>query len=143
MKAFLALLTLSLFSLASFAENYGATLSEAEPLSVTEVIELLGSNDRATVLVQGEVTSVCQVKGCWMGFSSQAGDVRVTFKDYGFFVPFSIMGKTVVAEGTVEKVQLSLKVSKHFVQDAGGDPDTVTEPITEYQMVASGVKVES
>ncbi|MEX1033370.1 MAG: DUF4920 domain-containing protein [Cellvibrionaceae bacterium] len=143
MKAAVTLFVLSLFSLTCFAEHYGAELSEAEPISVTEAIALVDANKQTTALVQGEVTSVCQAKGCWMGFSSEAGDVRVTFKDYGFFVPFSIVGKTVLAEGTVEKVQWSLKDSKHLTEDAGGDPDAVTEPIVEYQMVASGVKVKS
>lgn len=142
MKVFLALL-ISLFALTGFAENYGATVSEAEPISITEAIELVNAGDVGTALVQGEVSAVCQAKGCWMGFSSEAGDVRVTFQDYGFFVPFSIMGKTVLAEGTLEKVKLSLEESKHFTQDAGGDPDTVTEPIVEYRMVATGVRIQS
>lgn len=142
MKVFLALF-ISLFTLTGFAENYGAPLSEAAPISITEAIARVDAGDVGAALVQGEVTAVCQAKGCWMGFSSEAGDVRVTFQDYGFFVPFSIMGKTVLAEGTLEKVQLSLEDSKHFTQDAGGDPDTVTEPIVEYRMVATGVKVES
>lgn len=135
-------LILPLLSLACLAAQYGAELSEVEPISVTEAIALADAGVKAAALVQAEVTTVCQTKGCWMGFSSEAGDVRVTFKDYGFFVPFSIVGKTVLAEGQLQKVALSLKDSKHYVEDAGGDPDTITEPMVEYNMLATGVKVE-
>ncbi|MBK6732010.1 MAG: DUF4920 domain-containing protein [Bacteroidetes bacterium] len=38
--------------------------------------------------VKGTVTSVCQNKGCWMKLDLGNGEsMRVTFKDYGFFVP--------------------------------------------------------
>ena len=143
MKYLVFFLALSLWSAATFAEHYGAEISNGEPISVPEAIASVGSGEQETLLVQGEVTSVCQMKGCWMGFSSDAGDIRITFKDYGFFVPLSIMGKTARVEGTLEKVELSLADSKHLVQDAGGDPSTVTEPIVEYQFVASGVEVRS
>jgi hypothetical protein len=46
-------------------------------------------------------------------------------------------------EGTLEKIELSLADSKHLIEDAGGDPEMVTEPILEYQFVASGVTVKS
>lgn len=143
MKRTLALLAMGLATLTASAEEYGQQLSGSAPVPVATAIQRLDANDRVTVTVRGQVDSVCQVKGCWMGFATEAGDVRVTFKDYAFFVPFSVVGKTVVAEGEMEKVTLSLKESKHMVEDAGGDPDQVVEPIVEYRLVATGVVVES
>lgn len=143
MKQLLIFLILSLGSAAALAEQYGAEVSAGEPISISEAIASLDAGRSETLLVEGEVTSVCQVKGCWLGFSSEAGDVRVTFKDYGFFVPMSIRGKTARVEGTLEKVELSLAESRHLIEDAGGDPSIVTEPIVEYQFVASGVEVRS
>ena len=44
--------------------------------------------------LQAQVASVCQVKGCWMVLDLGGGtQARVTFKDYGFFVPMDIVGK--------------------------------------------------
>lgn len=143
MKPRLVLFALTLLSLNALATEYGQIPGGRTPVPVSTAIGELAHKDRVAVTVRGEVDSVCQVKGCWMGFATEAGDVRVTFKDYAFFVPFSVVGKTVVAEGEMEKVTLSLEESKHMVQDAGGDPDQVVEPIVEYRLVATGVKVES
>ena len=146
MKSILALLVFSI-SICSLADensdknHFGAALTLKKPMTVEQAINN-ASNTSSPILVEGEIGSVCQAKGCWMGFNSKAGNVRVTFKDYGFFVPFSIVGKTVQAEGTLEKVTLSLEDSKHLVKDGGGDPDSVTEPLVEYQMVASGVVIK-
>lgn len=141
-----ALLILSctlIFSASTFANQYGDELTLEQSITIEQAVIATNSGNEDTLLIEGTVTSVCQVKGCWMGFANETGDVRVTFKDYEFFVPFSIVGKTALVEGTLEKVTLSLKDSKHIVQDGGGDPDSVTEPLVEYQMVATGVKVKS
>lgn len=146
MKTVIALLLLS-FSIYSVADknadknHFGAALTLNKAISVEQAIAKANSSS-SPILIEGKVGSVCQAKGCWMGFNSDAGKVRVTFKDYGFFVPFSVVGKTVQAEGTLEKVTLSLEDSKHLVEDGGGDPDSVTEPLVEYQMVASGVVIK-
>lgn len=128
------------FSISGYAENFGAPLTLENPVTVEDAVAF--ANTDKIVLIEGEVSAVCQVKGCWMGFKSNDGDVRVTFKNYDFFVPTNIVGKTAKAEGTLKKVTLSLKDSKHLVEDGGGDPDTVTEPLVEYQMVASGVSIQ-
>jgi hypothetical protein len=143
MRRLLLLIAVLLIPTLVLAEHYGRELSGASPVPVAQAIEALGNEARTSVVVRDKVDSVCQVKGCWMGFATEAGDVRVTFKDYAFFVPFTIVGKTVVAEGELEKVTLSLEESRHLVEDAGGDPDQVLEPIVEYRLVAAGVKVES
>ena len=66
----------------------------------------------------------------------------MTFKDYAFFVPPTLMGKTVLAQGELKKVAMTLEETKHYVKDAGGDPATVTEPRAHYELTASGVLVK-
>jgi hypothetical protein len=125
------------------AESYGAPIARNDPISLGAAFEQLTSAPKADVLIEAKVDAVCVVKGCWMALIDRAGEARVTFKDYGFFVPSSIVGKTVLVEGTLEKVQMSLEETKHYVKDAGGDPSTVTAPRIEYRIVASGVQVKS
>ena len=141
MKYFTAI-TFMVLATTVCAEQFGAPLTLKNPISVETAIAN-NTNSETPILIKGKIDKVCQVKGCWMGFTSSAGDIRVTFKDYGFFVPLTVIGKTVQAEGTLEQVTLSLKDSKHLVEDGGGDPNSVTEPLVEYQMVASGVVVEA
>jgi Domain of unknown function (DUF4920) len=125
------------------AEQYGAPISAKNPLSLQAALKKLDAAPSADVLIESKVDKVCVVKGCWMALTNARDDVRVTFKDYGFFVPASIIGKTVIVEGTLEKVVMSLDDTKHYVKDAGGDPSTVTQPRTEYRIVASGVAVKA
>ena len=54
--------------------------------------------DEQTVKVEGEILATCKMKGCWMNMNAaDAGqpEMMVRFKDYGFFVPKDIAGRTV------------------------------------------------
>ncbi len=59
----------------------------------------------STVVVEGTVRSACSVKGCWMelaeGVEKNRQGARVTFKDYGFFVPKDSAGAKARVEGVV------------------------------------------
>jgi len=136
------LISLILFANVSFSAQYGAAISEGKPISLASAIEKLEHQASADVLVTAKVGSVCEKKGCWMALQSADDEMRVTFKDYEFFVPFNIVGKTVTVEGTLEKIQMSLEESKHMVKDGGGNPDEVTEAISEYRMIASGIELK-
>jgi hypothetical protein len=140
MKLAVALVCLSFSGLVG-AEQYGAPLKSRQAIPIESAIEQLAGQRTAQVVVQSKVGKVCMAKGCWLGLTNASGEVRVTFKDYGFFVPASLIGKTVLVEGILEKVTMSLAESRHYVEDAGGDPATVTQPRVEYRIVASGVEV--
>lgn len=122
--------------------SFGAPLTLKKSLPLTQAITQFKANPEGPLLVEATVDKVCQKKGCWMALKSTDSDVRVTFKDYGFFVPMSLIGKTVLVEGLISEKKLSLKETKHLVEDEGGDPKSVTKPRTEYQMVALGVAVK-
>jgi hypothetical protein len=136
-------LVFTLLSSVVCAQQYGAPLKSRQAIPIEAAIKQLASQRTAQVVVQSKVGKVCTAKGCWLGLSSADGEVRVTFKDYAFFVPASLVGQTVLVEGTLEKVTLSLAETRHYVEDAGGDPATVTQPRVEYRIVASGVEVKS
>jgi hypothetical protein len=91
------------------------------------------------------VESVCQVKGCWMKLKMENGQtMRVTFKDYGFFVPKDIAGKTIVFEGNATTKTTSVDELRHYAADAGKSKDEIvkiTEPKTELAFEANGVLV--
>jgi hypothetical protein len=137
------LLSLALFPALALGEHYGAPIAKKNAVSLPAAIGQLQSKSSAPVLVESKVDKVCVVKGCWLGLVDAKNDVRVTFKDYAFFVPASLIGKTVIVEGVLEKVTMTLEETKHYVKDAGGDPSKVTEPRVEYRIVASGVEVKT
>jgi hypothetical protein len=125
------------------ANQFGAAVKGTKPISVDEAIAQLNKSQQPTLLVEAKVDKVCLKKGCWMALKSKTTDVRVTFKDYGFFVPVSLVGKTVWVEGRMSEKKLSLAQTKHYVEDEGGDPSKVTEARTDYQFEATGVLVKN
>jgi hypothetical protein len=86
-------------------KRYGEaiTLPRAEPLST--VLTSPAQYKDKPVLVEGNVRRACSRKGCWMEIAS-SGDpsaqaCRVTFKDYGFFVPTDSAGAQARVQGNV------------------------------------------
>lgn len=126
----------------------GAPVSEGEVLAETAMAELYGQiNPGDTLLTrfEGEVVSVCQMKGCWMRVALPGEQtVMVRFKDYGFFVPKDISGRKVVVEGKAFVSEVDEEERRHMAEDAG-QPDSLIAAIRgpEMQMgfEASGVRI--
>ncbi len=122
-------------------EIYGANVEEYEkPKSLTEV--LTDDEKSSTVVVNTSITEVCEKKGCF--FIAQEGDyfARITFKDYGFFVPTDSEGKEVTIIGELSKKVLSEEKAKHYAEDAGKSSDSIQGEQIEYSIVASTVIIQ-
>lgn len=105
-----------------------------------------GSGQLENVKVSGTIETVCQAKGCWMKIASANGapSMHVQFKDYAFFMPKNIAGKTVVMAGKAVKQVTSVEELRHFAEDAGKSKEDIakiTQPKEEIQFVASGVLI--
>jgi hypothetical protein len=138
----ISFLALNVFA-ADKADNFGAPLTLKDSVSVDTALEQFKKEPKKNFLIEAKVDKVCEKKGCWMILKSTTSDLRIKFKDYGFFVPITLVGKTVLVEGTLESKKLTLAQTKHYIQDEGGDPSKVTEAKTEFQMVAIGVSVKN
>ncbi len=97
--------------------------STSQPLQLAEVFK--APNPQKLVRVQAKVVEVCQKKGCWMMLSDGAVMMRITFKDYGFFMPKDIAGKTIIAEGIVAEDVLAEKDARHYAEDAGKSKEEI------------------
>lgn len=128
------------------ASYHGKKISEKGALPATQLSTTMGQKGKMPVKVEGTVESVCQMKGCWMNIKTGDGQVmRVSFKDYGFFVPKDIVGKTVVMEGTAETTTTPVSELRHYAQDAGKSKEEIekiTEPEKALTFVADGVIVK-
>ncbi|GAB2767221.1 hypothetical protein GCM10027275_06890 [Rhabdobacter roseus] len=145
-SVFTLLLCLSLASYASAQEHFGKKINDKKAIAAAELPDKMGSKEKMDTKVTGTVESVCQAKGCWMKMKLDNGEtMRVTFKDYGFFVPKDIVGKTVVAEGLAQKSVISVADQQHYAEDAGKSKEEIakiTEPKQELTFVADGVIVK-
>ena len=119
-------------------ETFGSLLDEAVPL--VQLADIGAGNVGETVRVEARVSKVCRSKGCF--FVAVDGDsmVRVSFKDYGFFVPTDVSGKRLMFVGEVIEKELSAEEAEHFTKDMGEASAAVT-PGKTYEIVATAVRV--
>ena len=126
--------------------TYGAELSDSKAVKATKLETTMDGNEAMKMKLKGEIAEVCQEKGCWM--TVVTGDeqtIRVTFKDYGFFLPKDVAGKKVVFEGEAKMETVDVATLKHYAEDAGKSKEeiaAITEPETKLTFVASGVAIE-
>ena len=113
------------------------------PLDI--LVSDMNSNDSVMAVVEAKVTEVCQAKGCWMKVDLPNGEsMLVTFKDYGFFMPKDLAGKSVKMNGTAKIEETDVETLKHFAEDGGKSEEEIaqiTQPKMDYKFVASGVKL--
>lgn len=126
--------------------SFGAAINETDAQNVDAVVAAMAGKDSMDVKLTGTIDKVCQVKGCWMTMPYGDGEsMRISFRDYGFFVPKDIDGKEVVVEGTVYMETTSVEDLRHFAEDEGlsaEEIEKITEPETAYTFVADGVIVK-
>lgn len=126
--------------------NFGAEITEEGALSVDAFMAAYEGNTSMDAKITATVGDVCQKKGCWMMVDLGNGEeMRVRFKDYGFFVPMTSTGKTVVMEGVAYNDTTSVEDLKHYAEDAGQSQeeiDAITEPEISMAFEATGVIIK-
>lgn len=132
-------------SVASAApQAFGEKITLTTSTSLKAAIQTVAAFKDKEILATGTVEKVCEKKGCWMTIRTDAAEVRVTFKDYGFFVPVGSAGKPVRIQGRLEQKEVSVADQKHLLEDAGAPKaqiDGIKSPKQEYSFVASGVEI--
>ena len=122
-------------------EVFGSTLPDAgTPLSLADLVKDNEKYLDQEVLVETRIAKVCQKKGCFFVATEGASTARVTFKDYGFFIPTDSGGKNVVLLGTFSRKSLSKEQAEHYAADLGEKVASAPEKF-EYSIVASAVKI--
>ena len=121
------------------AEIFGAPLdADARPTSLEALLDSPDDFLDAPVRIEARITQVCQKKGCFMIATSGEHAVRISFKDYAFFVPTDTGGKTVTVTGMLVERTLSEEKAAHFREDAGSD---VIQAGRVYEIVADAVSI--
>ena len=109
------------------------------PLTVAQASS--EANVGQTLAVKGPAAEVCQNKGCWMVLTEGPRSIRVTFRDYAFFVPKDLAGKTVVVEGVLSRKLLSADEAKHYAEESPAAAAAPAGPREEWSLVATSVLV--
>ncbi len=124
---------------------YGAKVDAKNAVAAKEIPSLFNGKDTVPVKVTGKVLDVCSNKGCWL--TMQINDNEKAFvkmKDYAFFVPTALSGKTVVLEGIAFTKTTSVAELKHYAEDgkkSQKEIDAITAPKKEIRLLANGILV--
>lgn len=122
-------------------EVFGALLPEqGAPLGLSELINNVEEYQDQEVLVATRIAKVCQKKGCFFVATEGAATARISFKDYGFFIPTDAGGKEVLLLGTFSRTSVSAKEAEHFASDLGETNPPSPEQF-QYSIVASAVQI--
>lgn len=126
---------------------YGARFTIIEkPITLAKAISDIDKHT-GPIKVEARVEKVCQKKGCWFSLKSEGvkETIRVTMKDYKFFVPRNAMGLPAELEGTLVKKEIPQKDAQHYANDeveGTGKPAAKIEgPQVVYSFTATAVRI--
>ena len=151
MKKLIFILSLSFLTLFAVAQKkydgqkFGAAIKPGKLVTTATIASTMGKLDSADMKLTGKVLEVCAKKGCFMMLETPSGDpMRVTFKDYAFFMPKDIAGKRVVLQGFAKKSTTSVKTLRHYAKDANRSEEEIAKiinPKNELAFEADGVVI--
>ena len=126
--------------------TYGAPIRDGgEAATLAEVMARPDAYADKTVTLTGEVRQACSVKGCWMELAPTAdapAGARVTFKDYGFFVPTDSRGSHARVQGVVTVKAVDAGEVAHMESEGGTVPGKTPDGAArEVRIVATGVEL--
>jgi RecJ-like exonuclease len=133
-----------------------AELKLGKPLDIktaTPITDILANPEKylgKDVMIEGEITNVCQNQGCWIDVkdASSAEVMQVKVNDGEIVFPKDSAGKKVAAQGRVEKMVLTkeqyIEKLKHDAQESGRKVDLtkVTGGATIYHLKGQGAVIK-
>lgn len=107
---------------------FGAKITEDDAIPADQLLAKMKGADSLRVKIKGKIIECCKKKGCWMTVDIGNGkSLRVSFKDYSFFVPKDGDGKEVVFSGLAKKSVTKEADLKHFAEDAGKSKEEIAK----------------
>jgi len=156
MKKLIAITLLSCAVLAAQAQDrkpakpgqtYGEVITTKDAIDIAGLPALLekSADKKVQTKIKAKVVDVCPKKGCWMNlYINDTTTAFVKMKDYGFFVPMDMIGKTVVLEGEAFEKVTSVNELRHYAEDAKkpqSEIDAITAPQKSIRFMANGIIV--
>jgi hypothetical protein len=122
---------------------FGEKITEDGATPSDSLKAMMGDKTELNCKLSGKVDAVCQKKGCWMELKNNDGtSLRVTFKDYAFFMPKDGAGLTAIVDGIAKVEVTSVADLQEYAKDDGKSKEDIakiTEPLKELVFEAKGV----
>ena len=125
--------------------THGAVIGDSPMVNLEDALQDVDAYSGESVILKGTVVKACPVKGCWMELvpNGSARGIRVTFKDYGFFVPTDSAERSAKLEGVFESNVFSKHDADHLIAEGVRLTQNSDGTATELSFVASGVELWS
>jgi hypothetical protein len=121
---------------------YGAPFVLEQTVDLAEVMADPAAHTGRTIRVRGLVADVCSKKGCWMVLADGESRVRVTMKDYGFFVDRGGAGATAELEGMLLEKPSDPELEAHYAEESRNPEQAPTGTGGRaYELVATAVRL--
>ncbi|MFM1874869.1 MAG: hypothetical protein RL266_606 [Bacteroidota bacterium] len=125
---------------------FGEEFEITETVAAADVAGLMNDSSSNEFIVEGTIQECCQKKGCWMKVDMGNGEsMRVSFKDYGFFVPLDAGGRSMTMKGIAMYDTIQVDMLKHLAEDAGKtqeEIDAIVNPELALTFEATGVLIK-
>lgn len=124
---------------------YGEKVQTNNAINIADIPAKLEYNKEFNTKVKAKVLDVCPKKGCWLKLAvNDSTTAFVKMKDYGFFLPTAVKGKTIILDGEVSMVTTSVDELQHYAKDAKkpqAEINAITKPKKEIRFTATGITV--
>jgi hypothetical protein len=126
-------------------ERFGGVVPAAAPSeAIRDVLSAPERFQGRDVIVTGYVRRACSRRGCWMELSEgpeqNLPGCRVTFKDYGFFVPTDSAGARARVQAALSVSQVAPRMVEHLEQEGASFASKAADGSAhEVRLVATGV----
>jgi hypothetical protein len=126
-------------------DKYGEITSVDGAVDIAQLPLELEKKGTVTTKIKAKVLDVCPNKGCWITLAiNDSTEAFVKMKDYAFFAPLAVKGKTVVLDAKASFKTISVEELKHYAEDAKkpqAEIDAIKKPKKEVRLMASGIQV--
>jgi len=120
---------------------YGDEIDATLPvLKIADIYANLEGYQKKLLVVEGDVTQVCQSMGCWTMISNGTEEIRAQTL-HKFFLPKDLKNVKAVVQGEFETLEITEEQAKHFAEESGLPTDNIKGPQKMNRVKATGIKI--
>src|SRR5690349_404886 len=109
--------------------KFGKPLTSKASMPLATLLAKPGDYVGKTVQVKGKIAEVCQMMGCWMDLTNDEGQkLRIKVNDGEIEFPKDAAGKTAVAEGRFDKIELTKEQAIARAEEEAKDKGRTFDP---------------
>lgn len=128
------------------SQRFGTRLDDAQPVTIADLLTRPESFVGKPVRIEGLITDVCPMRGCWIDVKDRESASTIRFKvtDGEIVFPMDAKGKPVRAEGVFARMELDAEQAdryrRHLAEelDKPFDAEAESGPMVVYRIDGVG-----